>query len=162
MSASNFVYVPVPASLYNEIVLRIGDPDRDISGYIEHAVASYLERTEDDGDWSAAYYAWKNGRKPAEEFRQRYGDPAKGYYWTPLFLPNGTQIAMLYGGKTQVAEVRNEKIFFEGEEISSPSVLASRIAAGTNRNAWRDLRIKRPQDVEYRLADELRRQGARA
>jgi hypothetical protein len=68
---------------------------------------------------------------------------------------------MPYGGRTNEAEIRHEKIFIMGrEEIFSPSVLASKIANGTSRNAWRDLRVKRPSDREFRLADELRSGGA--
>lgn len=156
-----FVCVPIDVSLYNELVLRVGNPDTDVVGYIEHAVESYLDRTKDD-EWSEAYEAWKESRKPAEELRKRFGDPDKGVHWTPLFLPNGTKLSMQYGGKSYEAEIRHEKIFFGGtKEVSSPSVLASMIADGTSRNAWRDLHIKRPADLEFRLADELRREGAR-
>ena len=68
---------------------------------------------------------------------------------------------MLYGGKMHEAEIRHEQIFLGSQEIASPSILASTIAGGTSRNAWRDLRIKRPTDIEFRLADDLRREGAR-
>lgn len=157
---STFVCVPLDSSLYNELVIRVGDPNRDVAGFIDHAVRSYLERTEDD-QWSEAYDAWKYRKKPTEDFCRKHGDPNKGVHWTPLFLPNGTKIQMLYAGKFYDSEVRHEKILLGNEEISSPSVLASKIAAGTSRNAWRDLRIKRPTDPEFRLADDLRREGAR-
>jgi hypothetical protein len=148
------------ASMYSELVLRVGDPDRDVTYLIEHAVRTFLDRTEDD-EWSEVYTIWKESQKPADDVRQRVGDPTKGVHWTPLFLPNGTKISMPYGGTTHDAEIRHEKIFLGDEEIASPSLLASRIAGGTSRNAWRDLRIKRPTDIEYRLADDLRREGAR-
>lgn len=157
---SSFVCVPIEASLYNELVLRVGDPNKDVSSLVEHAVQSFLDRTAND-DWSDAYAAWKKHIQPEEEFRIQFGDPDKGYYWTPLFLPNGTKIAMPYGGKTGAAEIRHEKIFLGDKIFRSPSVLASTIANGTSRNAWRDLRIKRPTDMEFSLADELRREGAR-
>jgi hypothetical protein len=160
LNVPEFVCVPVSSSLYNELVLRMGDPNRGVTHLIEHAIESYLDRTEDD-EWSDAYQAWKETDKPAEEFRKEFGDPASGYHWTPLVLPNGTKIMMTYGGTKHVAEVRHERIFLANREVSSPSVLASQIAAGTNRNAWRDLWIRRPKDLEYRLADELRREGAR-
>jgi len=160
MSSSAFVCVPIPVSLYNELVLRAGNPQCDITPIIEHAVESYLDRTRDD-QWSDAYEAWKESCEASVEDRKRFGDPEKGLHWTPLFLPNGTKLSMQYGGKRHDAEIRHEKIFFGTEEISSPSVLASTIAAGTSRNAWRDLLIKRPADLEFRLADELRREGPR-
>jgi len=161
MPVTPFVCVPIHISLYNELVLRVGDPNRDVSPIIESIIESYLERTEADGDWSAAYYAWKESKQPIEEFERQFGDPAKGYYWTPLFLPNGTRLSMPYGGTSHDAEIRHERIFFGETEVATPSALASLIASGTSRNAWRDLRIKRPEDAAFRLADDLRRDGAR-
>ena len=160
MTSTAIVCVPIDASLYNELVIRVGDPNRDVTSLIDHAVRSYLERTEDD-EWSEAYATWKEGQKPADELRERIGDPSKGVHWTPLFLPNGTKVSMFYGGITHDAEIRHERIFLGTEKIDSPSLLASKIAGGTSRNAWRDLRIRRPTDIEYRLADDLRREGAR-
>ena len=158
--ASNFVCVPIEASIYNELVIRVGNPNADVTNLIEHAVQSFLDRTEND-EWSDAYTAWKESKRPTEDFRERFGDPDKGFHWTPLFLPNGTKFSMLYGGKMHEAEIRHEQIFLGSQEIASPSILASTIAGGTSRNAWRDLRIKRPTDIEFRLADDLRREGAR-
>jgi hypothetical protein len=155
-----FVCVPIDASLYNELVIRVGNPNKDVTDVIDHAVRSFLERTADD-EWSEAYTLWKESEEPADELRRQFGDPSKGVHWTPLFLPNGTKIEMPYGGKNHDAEIRHEKIYLGSEEIPSPSLLASRIAGGTSRNAWRDLRIKRPSDIEYTLADDLRRDGAR-
>jgi hypothetical protein len=155
-----FVCVPIDASLYNELVIRVGDPNKDVTDIIDHAVRSFLERTADD-EWSEAYTIWRESEEPADEVRQMIGDPTKGVHWTPLFLPNGTKISMTYAGKVHDAEIRHEKIFLGTEEIPSPSMLASKIADGTSRNAWRDLRIKRPSDIEYKLADDLRREGAR-
>lgn len=160
MEPSPFVFIPIPSHLYNELVLRIGHPNADVASYVEHAVQTYLDRTEED-DWSDAYKLWKEQSEPAAEFRARFGDPDKGYYWTPLFLPNGTRIMMPYGGQTYEAEIRHERILLGDEEMTSPSVLASHLANGTSRNAWRDLRIKRPGDIEFRLADELRHTAGR-
>jgi hypothetical protein len=158
--SSSFVCVPIGVAVYNELVLRVGDPNKDVARLVEHAVQSFLDRTADN-DWSDAYAAWKQHSRPDAEFRTRFGNPDNGYYWTPLFLPNGTKIAMAYGGRTDEAEIRHEKIVLGDKIIPSPSLLASTIANGTSRNAWRDLRIKRPADLEFRLADELRREGAR-
>jgi hypothetical protein len=154
------ISVPIRSELYNELVLRMGDPHKDVIGLIEHAVETYLERTAGDG-WSEAYEQWREQTAPAEDFRARFGDPQQGYHWTPVFLPNGTRLSMLYGGQTHEAEIRQQRICMGEREFSSPSVFASTVANGTSRNAWRDLRIKRPADHEFRPADELRREGAR-
>jgi hypothetical protein len=159
-NTAGFICVPIAVELYNELVLRVGDPRSDVTSFVEHALESYLERTEDDGKWSDAYFEWKERSRPAEEFRTHYGNPDQGFNWTPVFLPNGTKLSMLYDGKTHTAEIRHNRIYLGDEAISSPSNLASRIANGTSRNAWRDLRVKRPSDREFRPADDLRREGA--
>jgi hypothetical protein len=78
----------------------------------------------------------------------------RGYQWKDLFLPHGTQIRMQYKGKFHYAKVEGDDIFYEGKSIS-PGSLANTIA-GTSRNAWRDLWIKRPEDKVWKLASECR------
>ena len=56
------------------------------------------------------------------------------------------------------AVVRHEEIEFE-EEVYTPSQLANKIAGGTSRNAWRDLRIKERGSSQWVLADDLRRRA---
>ena len=77
-----------------------------------------------------------------------------GYQWKSVFLPDGTQIRMQYKGKYFYAKVEGDKVIYDGEPIS-PGSLANKIA-GSSRNAWRDLWIKRPTDQQWRLADECR------
>ncbi len=162
MATASVICVPIDASLYNELVLRVGDPARDVSAIIEDVLVDYLQRTEEDGDlWSPTYFEWREHQVPEKEFRKEYGEPDSGYFWTPLFLPNGTKLSMTYGGKKYSAEIRHEQIYFDGNVVSSPSALASVIAHGTSRNAWLALMIKRPKDPAFRLADDLRREGAR-
>ena len=92
------------------------------------------------------------------------GDPSKGYQWKDLFLPNGTKLRMTYQGRNHYAEVRNERLKHEGEDLS-PSQFACKIADNTSRNAWRDLWVKLPGKADWQLADnlrsELRREKAR-
>lgn len=80
----------------------------------------------------------------------------KGYQWKNLFLPDGTQIRMQYKGTYCYAKVEGDELMYGGKAIS-PGNLANTIA-GTSRNAWRDLWIKRPEDKEWTLADECRRE----
>jgi hypothetical protein len=62
---------------------------------------------------------------------------------------------MQYKGRYFYAKVEGDEMFFEGKAIS-PGSLANTIA-GSSRNAWRDLWIKRPSETEWTLANDCRR-----
>jgi hypothetical protein len=79
----------------------------------------------------------------------------RGYQWKNLFLPDGTQIRMPYKGTFHYAKVEGDQIIYQGTSIS-PASLANKIAS-SSRNAWRDLWIKRPEDKEWTLANNCRR-----
>jgi hypothetical protein len=80
---------------------------------------------------------------------------ARGYQWKNLFLPDGTQVRMPYKGVYYYARVEGDQIIYEGKPIS-PGSLANTVAS-SSRNAWRDLWIKRPEDKEWTLANDCRR-----
>ena len=158
MNDASFICVPISVGLYHQLVLRYGDPERNISQIIENVLADYIDRTEADEEWSASYREWRAGTQDLEAFAKEYGDPKRGYQWTTLFLPNGTRVSMNYKGRTYHAVVRYEQIWFDQDGKSyTPSELARVIANNTSRNAWRDLMIKRPNDSGWTLADELRK-----
>ena len=150
---TDYIYVPLHVELYADLVRRSGKAD--VSAYIEHSVESFLERTEGDGHvWSAEY---AEGLSEADKvFRERYGDPKRGYPWDEVLLPNGTQIRMTYGGRHAHAEIRHESLYYGDERVRSPSRFARRVANNTSRNAWRDLYIQFPGEESWRLADGLR------
>jgi hypothetical protein len=148
------ISIPIDSEIIGEMFLRAG-PSADVSGWIENVVRDYLERTAND-EWSDAYYTYRESQVGAEDFAAEFGDPKGGYHWAPLFLPNGTLIRMEYKRETFNAAVKKNQIVFQDERYS-PSELARAIAAGTSRNAWRDLLIKRPLDNDWCLADDLRR-----
>lgn len=149
------IAVLIDSKIIGELFLRMG-PNAEIGGVIEYVVQDYLDRTADD-EWSEAYCAYRESQADSENFIEEFGDPKGGYHWAPLFLPNGTLIRMEYKKEVFHAAVKNNKIEFNGNNYS-PSELARCIASGTNRNAWRDLLIKRPRiDTNWCLADELRR-----
>lgn len=155
------IAIPIDSEIIGELYLRAGSPKIDPAGWIETVVRDYLERTSNDGNWSDTYYAYRESQSGAEDFVAEFGDPKGGYHWAPLFLPNGTLIRMEYKKEVSQAAVKHNKIDLKGESYS-PSELARFIAKGTdakgtNRNAWRDLLIKRPGDTDWYLADELRR-----
>jgi hypothetical protein len=150
----NKVAVLIDSELVGELFLRRG-PKIDLSDWIENIVGDFLERTVDAGDWDDAYYAYLEQSKSAQGFAKEFGDPDKGYSWTPLFLPNGTRVSMEYKGRQYHAEVRREQFLYEGKPMS-PSEFASTVANNTRRNAWRDLNVKRPRDSGWIQADALR------
>ena len=159
---TDYIYVPLQVELYADLVRRSGKTD--VSGFIEHSVGSFLERTEGDpGIWSAEYIE-KLAEKEDEAFWEEYGDPGRGYQWQTVFLPNGTKVRMSYRGQESYAEIRHGRLCHD-EESMSPSQFARRVAKGasgkgTSRNAWRDLYIKFSGEGSWKLADSLRRQPA--
>lgn len=157
MSESDVIAVPVPARLYNEMVLRLGRgrTTKSAIAMIEHSIESFLERTYGDAAIWSEEHAQEAALDDEHDHHKEFGPPALGYRWANVFMPNGTEIEMLYKGRKYRAWVKHQKIVFDGREYS-PSELARRIADNTSRNAWRDLRIKRPGDKDWSLADHLR------
>lgn len=156
---SEKICVPISTEIIYEMLLRSG-PEADISGWIENIVEAYLDRTENEEGWNDVYYEHLERKTGESDFKEKYGDATKGYRWQNIDLPNGTQLYMEYKKKKHYASVQFEKIIYEDESFS-PSELARKIAEGTNRNAWRDMFIKRPGENEWKLAFSLRRQSSR-
>lgn len=152
--------VLIDASLHNELVLRTRKTG-DVTSFIEHAIETFLDRTRLDGNlWSSAYL---DDLEAIEEDQTLviYGDPAKGYQWQVLFLPNGTNLRMTYKGRHQFADIRHGKLM-SGDRELSPSEWARWVADNTNRNAWRDIWAKLPGSSSWQLADVLRQNAREA
>ena len=96
------------------------------------------------------YWMMNADFKP-ELLRQAAG---RGYQWKGLFLPDGTELRMQYKGEYHYAQVDGDQLLYQGKP-TTPASLANTVA-GSSRNAWRDLWIKRPADAEWYLADVLR------
>jgi hypothetical protein len=159
---ADFVCVPIDKDIYNEFILRTGE-SRDVASWIENIVIDFLDRTEDDpGIWSEEYFDRRavHGAYLLGVEKESYGDPTKGYQWQNLFLKNGTKLRMSYKGEDYFADVRFQNINYQGE-ICSPAEFASRVAANTSRNAWRDIWIQAPNEKNWLLADQLRREKGR-
>lgn len=145
----NKIAIPINSEIIGELFLRSG-PKSDVNGWIENIIMDYLERTEGDDGWREEYYEYIEKQQSDEV----YGSPSEGYQWKQLFLPNGTKIFMTFGQKKHQAIVKHGAFTFN-DTTGSPSQFAIFIA-GHSRNAWRDLYVKRPKDVEPVLADKLR------
>lgn len=79
----------------------------------------------------------------------------QGYQWKSLFLPAGTQLRMRCAEQLFFAGVIGDQIIFRGRPVSPRQMVCT--AAGEQRNAWRDLWIRRPQDRGWAPAAQLRR-----
>jgi hypothetical protein len=75
--------------------------------------------------------------------------------WKELTLPSGTKARMQYGGRHHFAVVREGKLEDESGRYS-PSEWARNVAAGTSRNAWRDIEVKEPGSTIWLPAQFLR------
>lgn len=141
--------------IYNEFIIRKGK-SVDVGGWIENIVEDFLERTKFEKNIWSKEYLEKAEDQETEAYEKKYGKPDNGFFWKSLFLPNGTILKMHYKDQDILAEVRNQFIHYQGKMYNSPSLLASHIAAGTSRNAWRDFYIKRPGDERFYPANFLR------
>jgi hypothetical protein len=79
---------------------------------------------------------------------------ARGYQWKSLFLPEGTCLRFDYRHRTYHAEVRGDRIVYEGKAYSPRQLLLH--VTGTVRNAWRELWVRSPGDFRWHLADTRR------
>lgn len=123
------------------------------------ALADFLRDNGDKRDpvlviADAIDYWMDNASWKSELLRQ---SAARGYQWKSLFLPEGTEVRMQYKGQYHYAKVEGDQLVYGGKPIT-PGSLANTIAS-SSRNAWRDLWVKRPNDPEWRLADDCRSDG---
>jgi hypothetical protein len=88
-------------------------------------------------------------------------DPAslRGYQWKSLFLPEGTELRSWSYGECNYARVVGDEIIHNGKSVT-PNQFAQSFARST-RNAWEDLRVRRPEDKQYKPACHLRAELAK-
>ena len=148
---NSHICIPLPTKAFLRLVdfLREVESNRDPVAAVEVAIHYWIDNAE-----------WKRD----DLLPELNSSALHGYSWrhkeSSLFLPEGTGIRMRYKGQFCYAEVVKDEIRFEGE-VLSPSALTKRIT-GSNRNAWRDLWVKRPSDEKWMLADDLRQKEMRA
>ncbi len=102
--------------------------------------------------------AWLAANRPA---RAR-GDSTvlRGYQWKTLFLPDGTDLRMLYDGNGYYAHVRGDHLMYQGLHVS-PRQFTRMVASGV-RNAWRDIFVREPGARDWKRASDLRRERVTA
>jgi hypothetical protein len=138
------ISILIDEELYNGVVLKLGKTSGAME-YIENTIRESLE------DHTLSDFDKEKRNSIAETIT------SKGFLWKSIWLPERTQVMMKYQGREYTANVNNRHIYYGGRNFS-PSEWVSYIAGGTNRNAWRDIWIKRPQDADWARANDLRKQ----
>lgn len=128
---NDFVYVPMPLDLYKEVLERSPNAPHTL---IQNVVEDFLERTDVEYD-------------PIER---------TGIYWDKLFLPDGTRIRTKRFNQVFEGEIKNDKIIWDGKSYNSVSQVINAMRGNTMNNAWLFAELKRPTDVTWILADNLR------
>jgi hypothetical protein len=152
------VAIPMSGEIIAEIILR-SQGRIDPVGLIENVITDFLERTRGAADIWGDEHANAVAQEQADGSLQKYGPASGAYFWQRVRLPNGTQLRMSYRGRDHFAEIRRSQLYYE-DRVTSPSQFASKVAAFTSRNAWRDIWVKRPDDKDWVFADRLRREAS--
>ncbi len=103
---------------------------------------------------------WEIAAQAIDEWMRRHAPdtipmPAtKGYQWKHVFLPEGTLLRTVFGGKNHHCVVESDQIVFKGQAVS-PSGFVNAVG-GIRRNAWRCTWLLFPDAKEWKLADTLR------
>lgn len=163
MTMSN-IYVPIKRELYDDIV-RFSDgklnPALLIDDQIEAWVVTSLEFfPETWGERAlevAEKYAPHIAARWEEEDRASVVPLAnrRPLVWKAVNVPHGSDVRMTYGDQQFYGTVEDGKIK-DADGTYSPSEWASKIAAGTSRNAWRDLWFREPLSKNWVPAMVLR------
>ena len=146
MSPVRPISIQLPAELFIEFAARVkGDPSEEI----EHLVRRHLAKLD---EVVADANTFRN--VTSKEFDD--GDPNGGLEWSPLWLPNGTELRMRYRQKTYLSKVRFDAIHYGDLEYHSVSQWVRHVARGTARNAWHDVWVKFADSDNFTYADALR------
>jgi len=136
----SYISIPIPTSVFMDLTdfLREEGSNRDPVGVVRTAIDYWIDNA-----------SWKK-----EDLLPETADDHHGYTWKEVFLPDGTAMRMKYKGDLYYAEVVGDQMTYEGKVVS-PSEFANMVA-NSNRNAWRDLEVKRPIDKVWREANAVR------
>lgn len=152
------IYVPFPKRLYDDVI-RFSDGKIDPVHLATEQLETFIERTINDVDWwgerwpeVAEIYApteYESWKKSAE------GRSARPLIWKSLTLPNGTEFRMTYKGTDHYAKaVDGAAVDLDGRY--SPAEWCRKVANYTQRNAWRDIWLRRPGEKDFKQAQSLK------
>ena len=103
---------------------------------------------------------WEIAAEAIDDWLRRHHPDAipmptiKGYQWKSVFLPDGTLLRTVFGGKNHHCLIEDDKVLYNGQPVS-PSQFVNAVG-GVRRNAWRCTWILFPDTKEWKLADTLR------
>lgn len=103
---------------------------------------------------------WEIAAEAISEWMRRHNPDAipmplvHGYQWKSVFLPDGTLLRTVSGGKNHHCLIEGDKILYNGQAVSPSGFVNA--AGGIRRNAWRCTWILFPDSKEWKLADTLR------
>ena len=106
---------------------------------------------------------WEIAAEAIDEWTRRHNPKAlpgpahAGYQWKGLFLPTGTVLRTVFGGKNHHCIVEGDTILYDGKPIS-PSGFVNAVG-GLRRNAWNCTWILFPESKDWKLARTLRGDG---
>ena len=83
----------------------------------------------------------------------------RGYQWKTLFLPEMTELRIIYGGNSYYARVAGDHIIFQGCRVS-PREMTMTISCSV-RNAWREIWIRFPDTRNWKCAHACRTEQKR-
>jgi hypothetical protein len=128
---NDFVYVPIPLELYKDILIYAPDNPHTL---IYDVVEQFLERQEEN----------------SENFKRN------GIHWDKLFLPEGTKIRTKRFNNILECEIVDDQIIWDGKIYNSVAQVINSMRGNTMNNAWLFAEVKRPSDINWILADNLR------
>ncbi|SHG57515.1 hypothetical protein SAMN05428948_1100 [Massilia sp. CF038] len=118
--------------------------------YVQLGYAEMFSKQERWEVVETAVEDWMRRNKPGA-----CGEPQfAGYQWKGLFLPHGTVLRTVFGGKNHHCHVEQDQIMYEGKALS-PNGFVSTVG-GIRRNAWKSIWLLLPDCKHWQLADHLR------
>lgn len=166
---TEMVYVPFPKTLYDDLV-RFSDGrcnpiewavdrledwiDRNFQSEMmgmgwasDHFMGLFADRIEDFAEEYAPGLLEHWAKLDEHQMKERLS-ARNPLIWKGVEVAPGSDVRMSYGGIQHYAKIQDGKIADADGEYS-PSEWASKVAAGTSRNAWRDLWFKAPGERNW-------------
>jgi hypothetical protein len=166
---TDYIFLPVPRNLYDDVV-RFSDGKCDLIDLAIDQFHDFIRRTAEDNahglmgdrldEFLAIYHPDVLAHLHREDEEAELRDAGRmerlsPLVWKEVEVPAGSEVRMQYGGAYHTAKVLRGRIVDQDGDFS-PSEWASKVAQGTNRNAWRDLYFRFPGMQQWNSATTLR------